>query len=99
MMTVLLILSILAVFGVLCVLWVFLGWLLPGQKGVSTVYVCRGEEIDALLRRHRWLRDMGIIRSRLIIVDEGMTEQQRRLLDGKHGIEICAREQIADRIG
>ena len=98
-MTILLILSILAAFGVLSVLWVFLGWLLPGQKGVTAVYVCRGEEIEALLRRYRWLRDVGILRGRLVLVDEGMTEQQHRLLEGKHGIEICTREQLADRVG
>lgn len=98
-MTALVILSVLAAFGVLCVLWAFLGWLLPGQRGVSMVYVCRGEEIEALLRRYRWLRDMGLVRGKLLIVDEGMTEQQHRLLEGKHAIEICTRAQIVDRVG
>lgn len=98
-MTALVILSIPAAFGILCVLWVCLGWLLPGQKGACTVCVCRGQEIDALLRRHRWLRDLGLLRYTLILVDEGMTEQQRKVLEGKHGIEICTREQLADRVG
>lgn len=98
-MIVLLTLSILAAFGVLCALWAFLGCFLPGQKGISAVYVCRGEPIDALLRRHRWLRDMGLVRGHLILVDEGMTEQQLRLLEGKQGIEICTREQLSDRVG
>lgn len=98
-MTALVILSVLAAFGVLCVLWAFLGWMLPGQKGVTMVYVCRGENVEAVLRRYRWLRDMGLVHERLLIVDEGMTEQQKRILEGKHGIEICTRAQAADRVG
>ena len=96
-MLILLILSILAACGVLSILWVFLGWLLPGQRRLFAVYVCRGEEIDALLRRYRWLRDMGVIRGRLLIVDEGMTEQQKQWTE-KHMVEICTREELADRV-
>ena len=97
-MTALVILSVLAAFGVICVLWAFLGWLIPEQRGMSMVYVCRGESIEALLRRYRWLRDMGLVRGKLLIVDEGMPEQQRRILEGKHGIEICTRAQLTDRV-
>lgn len=93
------ILSVLAAFGVLCVLWTFFGFLLPGQKGTYMVYTCRGENLDALIRRCRWLRDLGLIRSPLLIVDRGMTEEQLQALDGKYGIEICRPEELADRIG
>lgn len=95
----LLILSVLAGFGVLCLLWTFLGFLLPGQKGLSMVYVCRGEPVDALLRRYRWLQDMGLIRGRLILVDAGIPEDQKKLLVERMNIEICTREQLADRVG
>ena len=94
-----LILSVLAAFGVLCVLWTFLGFLLPGQKGTFMVYPCRGENLDALIRRYRWLRDLGLIRCPLLLVDQGMTEQQREALEGKYGIEICRPEQLPDRLG
>ena len=98
-MTILLILSVLAACGVLSLLWAFLGFLLPGQKGFAMIYTCHGEPIDALLRRCRWLQDMGIVRGRLIIVDDGMTEMQKDLLAEKPNIEICTREQLADRVG
>ena len=87
-----------AAFGLLCALWACLGFLLPGQKGTVMVYYCRGESLDALIRRHRWLRDMGLLSCRLIIVDGGMTEQQRQLLENKQGIEICDGQSLLGRI-
>lgn len=98
-MTILLILCVLAACGVLSLLWAFLGVFLPGQRGLEMIYTCRGEPIDALLRRCRWLQDMGLVRGKLIIVDDGMTEQQKDLLAEKPNVEICAREQLAERVG
>ena len=92
------VITVLAAFGLLCALWACFGFLLPGQKGVTMVYYCRGERLDALIRRHRWLRDMGLLSCRLIIVDGGMTEQQRQLLANKQGVEICDRQSLLSRI-
>lgn len=83
------VLVILAAFGLLCALWVCLGFLLPGQKGVVMVYRCRGESVDALVRRYRWLRDVGLIRCPLIIIDDGMSDKQRKLLENRPGVRVC----------
>lgn len=92
------ILSVFAAFGVLCALWACLGFLLPGQKGVAMVYYCRGESLDALIRRWRWLRDLGLVRCRLILVDGGLTEEQKQMLANRQGIEICDPAQLPERI-
>ena len=83
------VICVFAAFGVLCALWACLGFLLPGQKGAVTVYCCHGQRVDALIRRQQWLRDMGLVSGRLIIVDCGITEQQRKLLAQKSWIGIC----------
>ncbi len=61
------ILGALAAFGALCALWVLFGALLPGQRG--TVMVCLQPDPDAAVRRHRWLRDLGLLRCPVIVVD------------------------------
>ena len=83
------VLVVLAAFGLLCALWACLGFLLPGQSGVVMVYRCRGESVDALVRRYRWMRDLGLIRCPLLIVDEGMSPQQRKFLENRPGIRVC----------
>ena len=83
------VLVVFAAFGLLCALWACFGFLLPGQEGVVMVYRCRGENVDALVRRYRWLRDVGLIRCPLIIIDEGMTMQQRQMLENRAGIRVC----------
>ncbi len=95
----LVILCVFAAFGVLCVLWVLLGCLLPRYCGTAMVCACHGEDPDGLIRRHRWLRDLGLIHCPLILVDCGMTEQQKHLLEGRHGIEICTPEELSQRVG
>lgn len=97
-MIVMVILSVFAAFGLLCVLWVCLGFLLPGQQGVHPVLVCYGQSVDAALRRHRWLRDIGISRGPLILVDAGMPEDQRQMLENRPDIEICTPAQLYSRV-
>lgn len=83
------VLIVLAAFGVLCALWALFGFLLPGQRGAVMVCLCRGGgHEDALIRRHRWLRDLGIVRCPLLLVDCGLTDAERYRLE-KPDVEIC----------
>ncbi len=61
------ILGTLAAFGALSILWVLFGHFLPGRKGMVAVYL--GADVRTAVRRHRWLRDLGLVRSALIVVD------------------------------
>ena len=73
----------LAAFGLLSALWCLFGWLLPRGSGVM---VCAPEE-QAFIRRYQWLREMGLIRCPLLIVDRAEISRLEQL-----GAEVWSRE-------
>ena len=90
--------GMLAAFGALCALWVLFGFLLPVQHGTVTVCLCCGQgQEEHLIRRHRWLRDMGLTHSPLILLDGGLTEQERERLT-RQGITICDLAELTARL-
>ena len=92
------VLGVLAAFGALSVLWALFGFLLPGQCGAVTVCLCRGDGAEEpLIRRHRWLRDMGLIREPLILLDGGLTEEEKRRLT-RQGLMICDMAELSARL-
>lgn len=94
----LIVLCVLAAFGALSVLWGLFGLLLPGQRGTVTVHLCRGRE-EAAVRRCRWLRDMGLLHSRLILVDSGLSEEERSALCGRCcDVEFCTMAELTARL-
>lgn len=94
------ILTVLAAFGALCAMWALFGFLLPGQRGGAMVCVCRGDHREEqIIRHYGWLRDLGLFRAPLLLVDGGMTEEeQARLLKCRQGIEICTMEELSSRL-
>ena len=98
-MAALLVMCVLAAFGVLSILWAAFGFLLPGQRGV--VMVCmdgRGKE-EAVIRRYSWLRGLGLFRGPLVIIDQGMCEQEREhLLRMEQGVMICTLEGLTSSL-
>ena len=93
------ILAFLAAFGALCALWVLLGGWLTGCRGGEIILCCaRGTEV-AVLRRYRWLRGMGLVRSRLILLDNGLPTSLRQELECRNPeIEFLVPEQLAARM-
>ena len=93
-------LTVLAAFGALCALWALFGFMLPGQCGAALVCFCRpGNQEEAILRHYGWLRGTGLLRAPLLLVDCGLTEEERnRLLKGRQGVEICSPEELAHRL-
>jgi hypothetical protein len=94
------ILSVLAAFGVLCVIWALFGFLLPGQRGAVLVCLCRpGNKEEVIIRHYGWLRDLGLSKAPLLLVDGGLTEEERaRLLQCRQGVEICSPEELIFRL-
>jgi hypothetical protein len=92
--------SVLAAFGALSAHWAVFGFLLPGQRGAVMVCLCRpGHEEEAILRHYGWLRGLGLLRAPLLLIDGGLTEEERtRLLKGRLGVEICGPEELTFRL-
>ena len=88
--------GVLAAFGALAVLWALLGFLLPGQRGPVTVYLCRGRE-EAVVRHWAWLRDLGLLHGPLILVDCPSCERER-LTRNRHGVEFYSLEELPARL-
>lgn len=90
--------GVLAAFGLLCMLWSLLGWLIPGSRG--GVLVCVGKSgftEDAFFRRVCFLRDLGLLRLPMIVVDQQMKEPERKKLIHMYGeIELCSWEQLPE---
>jgi hypothetical protein len=93
-------LSVLAAFGVLCVIWALFGFLLPGQRGTVLVCLCHpGNREEAIIRHYGWLRDLGLLKAPLVLIDGGLTEEERaRLLGCRQGVEICSPEELFSRL-
>ncbi len=78
--------AVLAGFGVLTLLWALFGWLLPVCR--EGWVLCPGkagrlEAVYALL----WLRWMGLLRCRLLVLDRGLAEGEKSWLLRKN-VEI-----------
>ena len=92
------IVAVFAAFGLLFALWSLFGFLLPGQKGAVMVIYADGTEPENAVRYYCWLRDMGLLRGPLIVVDGGLTDRQHQMLLRRHGIEICDPQELTCRI-
>ena len=99
-MAIWIILTILAAFGALCALWALFGFLLAGQRGAVLVCLCRpGHGEEAVIRHYGWLRDLGLLRVPLVLIDGGLTEEERaRLLKCRQGVVICDPEELPSRL-
>ena len=99
-MAIWIVLSVLAAFGALCAVWALFGFLLPGQRGTVLVCLCRpGHGEEAVIRHYGWLRDLGLLRAPLLLIDGGLTEEERaRLQKCRQGVEICGPEELFLRL-
>lgn len=61
-----------AAFGVISILWVLLGWLLPSGKGA--LVVCWGEPDEGILARVKWLQSLGLLQGPLVAVMEAVPD-------------------------
>lgn len=86
-------LGFLAAFGLLCALWVLLGLILPGAYPCEAAVLCpRGREI-AVIRRFCRLRELGLTRSSLTVLDSGLTLRQQHYIRKRYPyIQFCARQ-------
>lgn len=89
--------AVLAGFGFLSLLWALFGWLLPVCR--EGWLLCPGRtEYLSLVWLYLWLRETGLVKCPLIVVDYGLLPCERSRLTGR-GIEICGLSELPDRLG
>ena len=93
------VLGTLAAFGLVSALWVLYGFLLPAERGGGLYAPARpGVTEDSFARRYLWLRELGLLREELTMVDFGISDAERDWLM-ERGVTVCAPEQLAERMG
>lgn len=84
----------LAAFGLVSAVWILCGLVLPKTTGGVLLFF--GEDAVAFARRYLWLREMGLLRCPLWVVEPDADAWQW-LKD--RNIEICSRETLVTRLG
>jgi len=89
----------LAAFGLICAVWIGCGLMLPRIAGGAAVLTgpLDRETMDTA-RRWVWLREMGLLYTPLVALEEGLTGYEREWLIC-NGFEICSREALTVRLG
>ena len=83
-------LGLLAAFGLFCVIWVLFGFLLPGSRRCSVILLCSPKDEAAILCRLLWLREIGLLRCKVLLSGRGLTTRQRAQILRKYSfIEFC----------
>ena len=97
-MAALIVLLVFGAFGLICAAWALFGFLLPGQRGATAVLLCRGDPAEeAVLRRYLWLYNTGLVRCPLLMVDCGLSKEQRLWL-GQYPITVCTPEELQEQL-
>ena len=87
--------ALLAAFGLICLAWLGLGWLLRPAGGCPTRMVVAarggGEGLEQTVKALLWLRRTGLWRGELVIEDRGLDGDGlalARALAGKSGVSL-----------
>lgn len=96
----LIIIGTLAAWGVFCLLWTLLGWVLPGDDGGILLYLSTSRHsADGAILRHHWLRGLGIIKGPLLLLESNFSPEEQAILHKKYpGIEFCSLEALNSRL-
>ena len=91
-------LGTLAAFGLVSGLWVLYGLLLPADRE-SVIYAPArpGVAERSFARRYLWLRELGLLRCSLTMIDLGLRGSERDWLTDR-GITICSPAELSDRM-
>ena len=93
------VLGMLAAFGLVSALWTLYGFLLPAERGGGLYAPARpGVTEDSFARRYLWLRELGLLREELTMVDFGISDAERDWL-AERGVTVCTSEKLVERMG
>lgn len=99
-MAVFIVIGVAAVWGVLSVLCLLLGWLLPGDRRAHMLYLCEPDTCaEYVIFGYQWMRELGIVAGSLLLVDSTATPKEMEILKRKHkGVEFCSLEDLKTRL-
>lgn len=84
----------LAAFGLMCAVWIF--WGLVCHEKAEGVLLYAGKNVLSVARRYLWLREMGLVRCPLLVLER---EYECRQWLEDQGIEIISPEGLPRRLG
>lgn len=88
------IMGVFAAVGVLFLLWLLLGACLTGCRRTTVAIYCREQDLLALLRRYRWLRELGLVHTSLVILDSALCREARQSITQTYpGVTFCTTQQ------
>lgn len=80
-------------FGVLCALWILLGCHLTDPVGGTVIVHLAPEQVEAMVRRFAWLRNMGLVRRKPVVVLPVSSQVQQCLAAQHPDVEFLTWEQ------
>ena len=90
--------TVLSAFGALCMAWAVFGFLLPGRRAGALVCLCRdSHDAGCAIARYRWLWGLGLLACPLVLVDQGLSEEDLIWLEAQ-GVRVCTMEELAVRL-
>lgn len=69
-------LVLLASIGLVSLVWCVLGWVLPDASWVVVFRCPQGHHPDGAISRYQWLRSLGLISGKLVIVGQIPSSEQ-----------------------
>lgn len=92
-----------AAVGFLFLLWLLYGACVPKNSAEVVTVLCQSGRERQLLRRYRWLRDLGLIRSPIVLVGSDLSAQeQSELVQNFPGVSFMSpaqwQEEMKERL-
>lgn len=92
-----LILAVLAAFGVLSICWALFGWFLPACQDGWLLFPGKSGSCS-FVGIYLWLRGAGILKCPLVLADFDLSEPEKRFFQDQ-GIEVCSLSELPDCLG
>ncbi len=90
----LILISALAVFGAVCLVWFLILWVMPEPEAGRMILSGEpGLQDNIHLRRHLTLGAMGLVPRPVTVVDLGLAEPERKWAENQPGVELWTKQR------
>lgn len=92
------VICVLAGFGMLSLLWALFGFLLPGHRNMAMICFDSAGKEEAVIRHYGFLHGLGLVRGPLLLIDRGLTDAEKKcLLRLGQDVRIGTWEELAEQ--